>query len=199
MMWEVGIDEAGRGPLAGPVAVGLVRIPTGFDLRDVFPRLNDSKKLSEKVREELFGLLEERVVLGDLSYAVVLRDASTIDAQGIAVVIRDAIAEGLSELLPEPGAATVMLDGALRAPALYTQETIIKGDSRIPSIMLASIAAKVTRDRYMETMAKEYPQYQFERHKGYGTKLHQELLRTHGLCAIHRRSFIHLDRSRTEE
>ncbi len=197
MKWVIGIDEAGRGPLAGPVSVGFVRAPESFDIVNAFPGLNDSKKLSEKKREQLFSLLEEHVQSGDISYGVELRSAEDIDAKGIAVVIREALSTGLEKLcsaddLPE---TKVWLDGSLYAPARFHQETVIKGDSLIPSIMLASIAAKVTRDRLMIALDKQYPQYGFGNHKGYGTSVHMDALRTHGLSDIHRRTFIHLDRT----
>ena len=186
----VGIDEAGRGPLAGPVAVGLVRAAAGFDIAASFPGLNDSKKLSEKARERLYSRLEEQQAAGTLSYAVVLKDAADIDARGIAVVIREAVAEGLQALMPDTRAGKVYLDGSLRAPAAYEQEVVVRGDSLIPAIMLASVAAKVTRDRLMHALAVTYPEYGFERHKGYGTAIHLERIRAHGPCAIHRRSFL---------
>lgn len=193
MNYLVGIDEAGRGPLAGPVSVGFVCAPEDFDILSTFPGINDSKKLSEKARERLFDLLEEHVALGSLSYTVVLKEAAEIDARGIAVVIREAITEGLAKLLPNPNEGMVYLDGSLKAPPKYAQETIIKGDSLIPSIMLASVAAKVTRDRLMCALATTYPAYEFERHKGYGTALHMSLIRQHGPCSIHRKSFLHID------
>lgn len=189
----VGVDEAGRGPLAGPVAVGIISAPEGFDILATFPGLNDSKKLSEKKREALFSLLEERVALGDISYSVELKTAHEIDSRGIAVVIREAVAEGVGKLLPNPEHGKVWLDGALRAPSHYEQETVIKGDSLIPAIMLASIAAKVTRDRLMVDLHEKYPEYDFTKHKGYGTASHREALKTYGLSDIHRRTFIHLD------
>lgn len=192
--WTIGIDEAGRGPLAGPVAVGLVRAEEGFDFATAFPGLNDSKKVTEKGRERIFELLQERVAQGDISYLVAMPTAQQIDEYGIAVVIRSAIKSGLSKLISEGELHKVWLDGSLRAPEQYEQETVIGGDALVPAIMLASIAAKVTRDRYMVEQAAIYPEYDFGRHKGYGTKAHLAALRTHGLCAIHRRTFIHLDR-----
>ncbi|MDB4992326.1 MAG: rnhB [Parcubacteria group bacterium] len=192
MSWVVGIDEAGRGPLAGPVAVGLIRAPESFDILAAFPGLNDSKKLTEKARERLFVLLEERVNAGDISYSVELRSAEDIDTKGIAVVIRDSIKSGLEALCDEEDKETkIWLDGSLSAPVHYTQETVIKGDSLIPSIMLASIAAKVTRDRLMCGVDAQYPQYGFAKHKGYGTKSHMDALRVHGLSDMHRKTFIH--------
>jgi ribonuclease HII len=194
--WVVGVDEAGRGPLAGPVAVGLVKAREDFDISKAFPGLNDSKKLSEKNRERLFTLLEEHVAQGNVAYVVVMRSALDIDRKGIAVCISEAVAEGLEELLGMGRASSkkdvkVWLDGALRAPSQYPQETVIRGDSIIPSIMLASVAAKVTRDHFMRAQSTLYPQYNFETHKGYGTKAHMDTIRTHGQCPLHRKTFIH--------
>ncbi|MDB5189714.1 MAG: rnhB [Parcubacteria group bacterium] len=190
----VGIDEAGRGPLAGPVAVGLVRAPADFDFLTIFPGLNDSKKMTEKNRERIFELLQERVSIGEISYLVAMPTAEQIDKYGIAVVIRTAIESGLSKLVTENEPHKVWLDGSLKAPAQYDQETVIGGDALIPAIMLASVAAKVTRDRLMVELAQEYPVYGFERHKGYGTKAHIAALREHGLSSVHRATFIHFDR-----
>jgi ribonuclease HII len=192
MKWIVGIDEAGRGPLAGPVAVGVVVVPETLDLLALFLKLNDSKKLSEKRREEIFVRLQEEIKAGNIVSLVTLASSEKIDAKGIAVCIREAIANSLLKLVPNPLDHRVYLDGSLKAPNQYTQETVIGGDALIPAIMLASVAAKVTRDRYMLKQAELYPEYLFEQHKGYGTKLHMEKLREHGLCAIHRRTFVHL-------
>lgn len=192
MKWVVGIDEAGRGPLAGPVAVGLIRAPESFDILTAFPGLNDSKKLSERKREQLFTLLEEHVQVGDIAYDVQLRSAEDIDTKGIAVVIQDSVKSGLAALCAGGEMETkVWLDGSLSAPVQYSQETVIKGDSLIPSIMLASIAAKVTRDRLMCSIDAQYPHYGFAKHKGYGTKAHMDALREHGLSDMHRKTFIH--------
>ncbi len=196
MTYHIGIDEAGRGPLAGPVAVGLVRVPEKADLLNAFPGLNDSKKLTEKARERLFALLEERARAGDIAYAVEFRSAENIDEKGIAVVIRDAIASGLEKLCGQAEGALpekVWLDGALAAPPAYSQETVIGGDGLVPAIMLASVAAKVMRDRRMREAHLAHPEYGFDRHKGYGTSAHYEALRTYGLCNLHRRTFVHLD------
>lgn len=197
--WIIGVDEAGRGPLAGPVAVGLVRAPDGFDFHAAFPGLNDSKQLTEPVRERIFAQLLERCASGELTYAVHLRSHLDIDEKGIAVVIRSAVAHGLKYLVPAEGEYKVWLDGALRAPRRHPQETVIGGDALIPCIMLASIAAKVTRDRYMVRLARRYPEYQFNKHKGYGTSEHYALLAEHGPCAVHRQTFLHLDRALIEE
>lgn len=190
MRYVLGIDEAGRGPLAGPVAVGVVLIPEGFDIAQAFPGVRDSKKLSEKRREEIFSLLEEH---DEVRYTVEFESADTIDKEGIVPAIAQALARGIRKLAPEPELVKVFLDGALFAPSEYIQETIIKGDELIPAISLASVAAKVIRDRHMLELATTYPQYHFEKHKGYGTKLHYELLKEHGFCDIHRKSFLHID------
>ncbi len=187
----LGVDEAGRGPLAGPVAVGAVAVASGFDVAIEFPGVADSKLLSEKKREALFEHLETRVAKGDVRFAVALPEAARIDEEGIAVVIRGAVAKVVGALAPDPRIARVLLDGSLKAPPEYAQETIIDGDALVPIISLASIAAKVTRDRLMHELAIEYPGYGFETHKGYGTKAHYEALVRLGPSKIHRRTFLH--------
>ena len=199
MKFVLGIDEAGRGPLAGPVAVGVVCAPDNFDFHAAFPGLNDSKQLTEKAREILFELLCGFAGRGDLSYTVELMGHRLIDSRGISHAVRSGIERGMRKLMPEPSEGKVWLDGSLRAPKQYAQETVIGGDALVPAIMLASVAAKVTRDRHMIRLAKKYPGYGFDRHKGYGTAVHYEALRAHGPCAIHRRSFVHLDREPSEE
>jgi ribonuclease HII len=189
----LGVDEAGRGPLAGPVAVGVVMVPEGFDVAKEFLGVADSKKLSEKRREEIFMMLEARVALGDARFIVEFESAKIIDREGIAPSIRRALAWGVNTLAPDSSIVEILLDGALKAPPEYKQQTIINGDEIIPLISLASIAAKVSRDRLMVTLAAEYPDYGFEKHKGYGTRAHYEMLKRHGPCAIHRRSFLHVD------
>ncbi|MDP2593718.1 MAG: ribonuclease HII [bacterium] len=191
----LGVDEAGRGPLAGPVAVGVVAVVERFDVALEFPGVADSKVLSEKRREALFEMLVARVALGDARFEVAWGSEGDIDTRGIAVVIREAIARGVNHLAEasDEGQTFIMLDGALRAPAEYRQRTIIGGDASVPLISLASIAAKVSRDRLMVALAPRYPAYDFARHKGYGTKGHYAALALHGPCAIHRRSYLHLD------
>ena len=188
----LGVDEAGRGPLAGPVSVGIVAVPEGFDVGSEFPGVADSKKLTEKKREGLFTLLEERVARGDVRFVVEFASAAAIDQKGIAVVIREAVSRGVNSLAPDAARVEVLLDGALRAPAEYSQKTIVGGDATEPIISLASIAAKVTRDRHMVELAEKYPGYGFERHKGYGTKAHYEALTLLGQCPEHRSSFVHI-------
>lgn len=191
MRFILGVDEAGRGPLAGPVSVGVVAVPEGFDVLKEFPGVADSKKLSEKNREKIFQMLEARAALGDARFAVEFESAETIDREGIVVAVRRALSRGVNSLAPDAALVTIQLDGALKAPPEYAQETIINGDELVPIISLASIAAKVLRDRLMVEVAGTYPLYGFEKHKGYGTKLHYEMLATYGPCAIHRRSYLH--------
>lgn len=191
-MWLIGIDEAGRGPLAGPVSVGIVAVPEGFDVAREFPGVADSKKLSEKKREALFAMLEARAKGGEVRFKVEFEDAEVIDKEGIATAVRRALARGVNALAPDAALVRLQLDGALRAPSEYAQETIVNGDEFVPLISLASIAAKVVRDRLMVELSAEHPHYGFEKHKGYGTKAHYEALEKHGLCTIHRRSFVHL-------
>lgn len=181
----VGIDEAGRGPLAGPVAVGIVAIPIGFDWA-LIEGVGDSKKVTQKRRELIFTQAKKLKKEGRLNFVVVMGSAKEIDSKGIAVVIRSCIQKGLKRLHVEPKNCFVKLDGALRAPAEYEQETIIKGDSKELVIGLASICAKETRDTYMRDIAMKYPGYDFELHKGYGTKSHRQKIGQLGLSPEHR-------------
>ena len=174
-----GIDEAGRGPLAGPVCAGACILPAGL----VIEGLNDSKKLSEKRREALY----EEITAKALAWAVCLADEKTIDEinilQATYVAMRGAV-EGLS-LRPE----LCLVDGN-RDPGLgLPTRTVVKGDASCASVAAASILAKVTRDRLMVEYDKQYPGYGFAVHKGYGTKAHYAAVAALGLCPIHRRSF----------
>jgi ribonuclease HII len=191
MKFLLGVDEAGRGPLAGPVAVGVVAVSEGFVVEKEFSGVADSKKLSEKKREKIFKMLESRAKLGDVYFTVEFENAETIDKEGIAVAIRKALARGVRALAPDSTSVHIQLDGSLKAPKEYSQETIINGDELMPIISLASIAAKVLRDRLMVELSLKYPEYGFEKHKGYGTKVHYEALKKFGPCAIHRKSFLH--------
>ncbi len=189
LKYIVGIDEAGRGPLAGPVAVGIAVVPHDFDW-SLIPGVGDSKKVTEKNREVIFLRAEALKKEGVLDYMVSLVSAHTIDRIGISRAVAYGIERGLAKLALDPAVVSVKLDGLLKAPAEYEdQETIIKGDAKELVIGLASILAKVTRDRVMVLRAREYPEYGFEIHKGYGTKVHGAALSTHGLSPIHRRSF----------
>lgn len=181
----VGIDEAGRGPLAGPLAVGGVYAPEELDLLTLFPGLNDSKKLTERKREALFALLESSTV----RFHVEMIPAQELDERGLTLAIADAVARTIEILMPQAD-GKVWLDGSLKAPSMYAQETVIGGDGIVPAIMLASVAAKVLRDRHMETLEVQYPGYGFQKHKGYGTKTHYEAIRALGLTPEHRRRFL---------
>jgi ribonuclease HII len=190
MRHVLGVDEAGRGPLAGPVAVGLVRVPAGFDVATEFPGVADSKRLTALARERLFEALAARAARGDVAFAVAYGSPRAIDVGGVTLAVRDALARGIRALAPEPADCMVYLDGLLVAPRTYAQETIVRGDALVPVISLASIAAKVSRDRLMARLATRYPAYAFEKHKGYGTALHYERLAAYGPCALHRRRFL---------
>lgn len=191
----IGVDEAGRGPLAGPVAVGVVRVAADFDIRAAFPGVNDSKQLSERLREEIYEEMLLRTQAGDISFCIRFSSARSIDRIGITLAVRRGVYSGIRALAPEPGSVWVLLDGLLHAPEGYEQETIIRGDALEPAISLASIAAKVERDHMMHKFSMKYPGYGFESHKGYGTKKHYKAIQKLGLLDIHRRSFLGLTRS----
>lgn len=188
----IGVDEAGRGPLAGPVAVGVVAVPQDFDIRGIFPGVADSKVLSEKKREEIYTVLERLHGEGVLSYTVVFASAKVIDMQGITAAVRDSVYKGVRQLAPDAQRVLVQLDGLLNAPEGYNQQTIIRGDATEPVISLASIAAKVSRDRLMKSLAQQFPEYGFEQHKGYGTAAHRAAIAKFGLCEAHRKSYCHI-------
>jgi ribonuclease HII len=190
--WLIGIDEVGRGPIAGPVAVGVVAIEKK-NLNKIlkkFPKLNDSKKISEKVREEIFMVAKE---IPDIFYIVKYCSAKEIDKIGISKCIKKCIEGGLKELEKkgiQGGNCEVRLEGARRAPSTYPhQTTIIRGDSSEPIISLASVIAKVSRDAHMKKLHKKYPQYNFAQNKGYGTKSHIDSIKKHGLSSEHRKYF----------
>lgn len=188
MRFTVGVDEAGRGPLAGPVSVGVVKVATDFDWGQI-PGVNDSKKLSEQKREEIFVRALELRQLGKLDFSVAQVGPSVIDSEGITFAIRVAMHRCISRLDLHPKEVSFRLDGSLSAPLQFMQATIVKGDSLWPEIGLASIVAKVTRDRYMQRIARRYTLYGFEEHKGYGTKAHREAIARYGKCPIHRVSY----------
>ena len=179
-----GCDEAGAGPLAGPVYAAAVVLPLGLDL----PGLNDSKKLTEKKREALFPVIQERAE----AWSVAFVDAAEIDATDILSARMKAMQlaiEGLS-LTPDFALIDGNRDHGKSASITAPHRCIVKGDSLSASVAAASILAKVSRDHFMLEMAEQYPQYRFEKHKGYGAKLHYELLRTYGPSPIHRRTFL---------
>ncbi len=175
-----GVDEAGRGPLAGPVCAAAVILPQGL----VIDGLDDSKKLTDKKRRELFDVITKEAI----AYGIALVDEKTIDEINILQATFLAMRQAIAKLDPVPELA--LIDGN-RVPNSGIEEcAIVKGDSLSASIAAASILAKVTRDRLMEDYATQYPQYGFEVHKGYGTKRHYEALREYGASEIHRMSFL---------
>ncbi|MBQ7536439.1 MAG: ribonuclease HII [Stomatobaculum sp.] len=175
-----GIDEAGRGPLAGPVAAAAVILPE--NCRILY--LNDSKKLSPARRDALFDEIKEKAV----SFAVAVVPAERIDEINILQATYEAMRKAVGELSPEPGA---LLNDAVTIPDLpFRQIPIVKGDAKSLSIAAASVLAKVTRDRMMEEFDRLYPEYGFAKHKGYGTAQHIAALKKYGPCPIHRRTFI---------
>lgn len=185
----IGVDEAGRGALAGPVAVGAVCVPADFDW-GLLPGVRDSKLLSPATRERLFIAANMLRREGILDFRVALVGAVTIDRSGINHAVALGISRILSRLDQDPEAVEVRLDGLLRAPAVYAhQHTIVRGDQTEPTISLASIVAKVTRDRYMVRLAPRYEPYGFAVHKGYGTERHRAALAKHGISDVHRRYF----------
>lgn len=175
-----GVDEAGRGPLAGPVCAAAVILPKGLEI----PGLNDSKKLTDKRRRELAPLIKEQA----LAYGIAFADHNEIDQNNILQATFLAMERALAQLNLKPELA--LIDGNRKKDFGMMVETVVKGDSRSANIAAASVLAKVTRDDYMEAIALEYPGYSFEIHKGYGTKAHYEALRQLGPCPIHRMTFL---------
>lgn len=189
-MYLIGIDEVGRGPVAGPVVVAAVCVAADFDWRRL-PGVNDSKKVSEKHREILFEKVLELQKTDEVRFACAKVSAPVIDRDGITAAVATAVARSLQKLSVPPHEVFVKLDGLLKAPAAYPhQETIVKGDQTEKEIALASIIAKVTRDRYMVRMSEKYKGYGFERHKGYGTKMHMDAIKKNTPCVLHRASFL---------
>ena len=174
-----GVDEAGRGPLAGPVVAAAVAFAPGWELDG----LDDSKKLSPQVRERLFPLIQEDA----LGYGIGVVDVETIDAINILQAARLAMKQAVEALPERPD--LLLIDGNQQIESALEQWPIVKGDTLSLSIAAASVLAKVTRDRLMKEYHERYPQYAFDQHKGYGTRLHRDLIREHGPCPIHRRTF----------
>lgn len=175
-----GVDEAGRGPLAGPVCAAAVILPKGFELSG----LNDSKQLSEKKREELF----KRITASALTYGIAFAEVEEIESLNILGATYLAMNRAIAQLEPQPELA--LIDGNRNAGIQIASRCVVKGDTNCADIAAASILAKVTRDRLMLRLAEEYPEYHFEQHKGYGTKLHYEALREYGPSPVHRPSFL---------
>lgn len=192
-MWEIedtlyasgmkticGVDEAGRGPLAGPVCAAAVILPPHLEI----PGLNDSKKLTDKRRRELFPLILEQA----LAYGIAFADHEEVDRINILQATYLAMERALSQLAVKPDIA--LIDGNRAKNFGLPVQTVVHGDSLSANIAASSILAKVTRDDLMLEMAKDYPQYGFEVHKGYGTKAHYEAILQHGPCPIHRMTFL---------
>lgn len=192
-MWEIensfyekgielicGVDEAGRGPLAGPVCAAAVILPANIEI----PGLNDSKKLTDKKRRELFPIIKEKAI----AYSIAFASHTEIDEINILQATYLAMERAINGLSVKPQMA--LIDGNRAKDFGLPVQTVVHGDSLSASIAAASVLAKVTRDDYMEQMAEQYPEYGFEIHKAYGTKAHYEALRTHGACPIHRMSFL---------
>ena len=192
-MWEIengyfaqgiqsvcGVDEAGRGPLAGPVCAAAVILPPNIDI----PGLNDSKKLTDKRRRELFPIIKECA----LAYGIAFADEKEIDELNILQATFLAMERAIGQLAVKPELA--LIDGNRKKDFGLPVETVIHGDSLSASIAAASILAKVTRDDFMLEMAEKFPQYGFDVHKGYGTKVHYAALEEHGPCPIHRMTFL---------
>ena len=192
-MWEIeeevyaegytvicGVDEAGRGPLAGPVCAAAVILPRGHQI----PGLNDSKKLTDKKRRELFPLIKEHAI----AYGIGMATHEEIDEINILQATYLAMERAISQL--EGKADMALIDGNRAKDFGMAVHTVVKGDSLSANIAAASVLAKVTRDDLMVEMSKEFPGYGFEVHKGYGTKAHYEALRNMGPCAIHRMTFL---------
>ena len=175
-----GVDEAGRGPLAGPVYAAAVILPQDAEI----PGLDDSKKLSEKKREALYDTICESA----LSWGVAFADVAEIEALNILQADFLAMNRAIAQLSPAP--ALALIDGNQNSGIEIASRCVVDGDALCASVAAASVIAKVTRDRYMRALAEQYPQYGFERHKGYGTKAHYAALRAYGPCPQHRPSFL---------
>lgn len=175
-----GVDEAGAGPLAGPVYAAAVILPRGLTL----PYLNDSKKVTPRRREILFDQIREQAI----AYAIAWADEKEIDAINILNARMLAMDRAIKRL--NPAADFALIDGNRNQGIELQNEMVVHGDARSASIAAASILAKVSRDRFMVELAEQYPQYAFEKHKGYPTKLHYQLLRQYGPSPVHRKTFL---------
>lgn len=192
--YVVGIDEAGRGALAGPVCVGAVLYPQDFNWREAFalvtrsgkPKLRDSKQLSAQQRDTLFEYI---VTHGRLRHAAAFVEAEVIDTIGIVNAAHEAAARALSEFSVRSSSVEILLDAGLRVPSRWSQQSFVRGDETVPAIALASVVAKVSRDRLMEEMSDQYASYRFDKHKGYGTLEHRKIISRSGISEIHRATF----------
>ena len=194
MNWLIGIDEAGRGALAGPVSVGAVLYPDDLDWKEAFalvtkrgkPKLRDSKQLTAQQRDILFDYITSH---GRLRHASALVDAKIIDQIGIVNAANEAASLAIEQLGIRPSRVSVLLDAGLRVPEKWPQESFVRGDENIPAIAFASIIAKVTRDRFMEELATTHSAYHFDEHKGYATHVHRRAIQLSGLSELHRATF----------
>ncbi|MCP4417878.1 MAG: ribonuclease HII [Chloroflexi bacterium] len=179
-----GIDEAGRGALAGPVVAAAVILPRQNNIKTILNGVNDSKQLSAKKRDLFYDLIIEHA----LAYGIGQQSASVIDEIGIMPANKLAMQTAVCQLIPTPD--FLLIDGRIRLPQLnILQKAIVRGDSKSLSIAAASILAKVTRDRFMIALDKQRPRYGFAQHKGYGTQQHRDAIAQHGPCSQHRHSF----------
>jgi ribonuclease HII len=190
MKYTLGIDEVGRGPIAGPVAVGSFVFLSKQASR-IFKGVKESKQLSEEKREEWY----KKIVLAKknrmIDFSVIFQSEKVIDTKGLSFAINKALKMSLSKLNLDPKQVKVLLDGGLKAPKEYiNQKTIIQGDAKEKVIALASICAKVMRDRKMRQWVLKYPQYALDVNKGYGTRSHYTAIKKYGLTPLHRRSFL---------
>lgn len=175
-----GVDEAGRGPLAGPVCAAACILPRGLEIEG----LNDSKKLTEKRRDALYDVIKEQAVAYGIAFATV----DEIEELNILGATYLAMNRAIAQLSVSPDLA--LIDGNRNKGITMNSQPVVKGDSKCADIAAASILAKVTRDRYMLELDREYPMYGFAKHKGYGTKDHYAAIREHGMCPAHRPSFL---------
>ncbi len=186
--WIVGIDEVGRGPVAGPVVLCGAMYPYKKYNNDIWKGVRDSKKMTAKNREQQVKSLSDDK---NLKYFIASKSAKMIDKNGISLCIKECISDILNNLVIEPKDVLILLDGRLYAPSEYiNQKTIIKGDDSEKIISIASVLAKVYRDKYMDNQHKKYPNYIWNQNKGYGTKLHIEAILKNGLSPLHRKTFL---------
>jgi ribonuclease HII len=197
-MYLIGVDEVGRGPLAGPITIGVFVVSKNYfpifkkDLYKKMDKLKDSKKMKESEREEWFKhfFKKRRENRKELSFVTVSLNNNLIDQKGISWCTKTGIRKSLYRLNINPKESKIYLDGLLYAPKKFkNQKTIIKGDEKNELIAAASVVAKVTRDRFMKKLAKEFPEYNFKINKGYGTLTHRKAIKKYGKCIYHRESF----------
>lgn len=193
-VYVIGVDEVGRGPIAGPLTVCACAVRVGTDVLALFPdyELKDSKKLTEKKRLAIMEQLPALVDSSEVVFGLGEVTAEELDKVGLSNAIKAALTQALAKV-HERGVSQdsfIFLDGSLKAPEEYAQETIIKGDEMVPEIALASIIAKTSRDTFMKKISDAYPGYGFEKHVGYGTKAHYDAIKVQGLTPLHRRSFL---------